>query len=233
MSVCQPPHAVTTIYANYPPPTTRTRARGMRVTSLDDGSTRVAVDGWSLSDANAFRVALLQTTSLSASSCIVSENGGSFCDEFISHRISLLPLRKEVTVLDELSLDVVGPRVVLARDLVRKVKPSLGTESTESRSQSPQPKSPQSPQLHLPSPVVSEGENIILTLLAAGERLSLTAKIEAGSGARGAQFNHVVAARVVGGSGEDVGVVFEVLSSGDDACELAQAAMAIVRRGYG
>lgn len=154
-------------------------------------------------DANDLRRALLrETTALSATVHEVGENTSGFANEIIAHRISLLPLRNN-TVGDTLTLNARGPSVVLAKDLL-----------TEDGASS----------------VPVEAHNIILALLAKDECVSLAATVEAGSGKDDARFNHVVAARVVGGGGEAVGIAFETLSSADSVDEMLREAISAIDR---
>lgn len=156
----------------------------------------------SVADANCLRKALMcKTTALSADTTI-EVNTSHFADEFVHHRVSLLPLSSATGVGDVMKLSVTGPRVVLASDMVS----ASGT----------------------PAVAAGASQNIMLALLASGERLQLSARAVAGRAEDGARFNHVVAARVTGGSGESVRVMFETLTEADSPLEMVREAM-----GYG
>jgi DNA-directed RNA polymerase alpha subunit len=173
--------------------------------AVDGGTVKATLQpGRTETDANDLRRALLrETTALSATVHEIEENTSGFADEIIAHRISLLPLRNNITVGDTLTVNARGPRVVLAKDL-------LSEDGASS--------------------VPAEAHNIMLALLAKDECVSLAATVEAGSGKDDARFNHVVAARVVGGGGEAVGVAFETLSSADSVDDLLREAVSAVDR---
>ena len=168
---------------------------------VSGGKVTVTFPAWTVGEANTFRKALLQsTTALSAEAEIVS-NTTSFCDEVISQRVALLPLRRAVGVGTTISLQVEGPAVVLASTLIT----SDGVPA-----------------------VAAAAERTMLALVAEGERLALTARVRAGLAREHCRYNHIVAPRVIGGSGERVAVVFETLSLEDDVHGMVEEAWAAV-----
>ena len=74
---------------------------------------------------NAVRRTLLSDVRTEAPASVrVVRNVTCLTDEFLAHRVGLVPLRR-VGNGDTLSLDVVGPRVVTAADLVGPPRPRL------------------------------------------------------------------------------------------------------------
>lgn len=66
---------------------------------------------------NAVRMSLLNdTTSLAACRVEFEKNTSCFNNEFLAHRIGITPFRKSESAGLELTLDVVGPRRVYAKD---------------------------------------------------------------------------------------------------------------------